>query len=458
MKIFLVLPFLLGCISQPPSNAPVQTTVKEGSLRLRAYEQQTLKNGLKIIFVHDDTLPRVSLSLIVKAGLQQESIPGVNAFTAGLLEQGTRHKTASEIADELGDMGTTFSVIPSVDFTMMSADALSPSAEKLFRLFSELIQKPSFGDAEINRLRSQTLAHIERKKENASGVADDYFDAHLFSGHPYQRDVEGTQKSIKGLKKKEIIQHYLSWYRPNNSLLAVVGAFDENLKTLIVNQMEEWSPKKIQNIEFKESNESPRPAVLVYAKKGLAQTQVRMGLRGIPRSDPDYLTLRLAFEILGGGLSSRLMQRVRDDLGLTYSIQASLDARLEPGAFTISTFTKNVTVGQTVSEAKKIIQEFVDAGPTEKELEAAQNQLMGNFPRALETADRYAGNLLALEVYGVPMTYLTEFNKNVKKVTVSEINRVLKKHIDLSKLKIVIYGDTGVEAQLQDLKPELTKL
>lgn len=104
---------------------------------------------------------------------------------------------------------------------------------------------------------------------------------------------------------------------------------------------------------------------------------MRMGLRGIERKNPDYIALRLAFEVLGGSFASRLMQRVRDDLGLTYSIRSSVDARAEAGAFTISTFTKNGTVKETILETRKIIEDFLSSGPTGRK---TQNQLIGQFP------------------------------------------------------------------------------
>lgn len=455
--VYLVMFFLVGCVTQPTETVRPATEGKP-SLQLRTFDQKVLKNGLKVYFIQDDSLPRISLHLLIKVGLAQESTPGVNAMTSTLLDQGTQKKSAIEIADEIGGMGTSFSSSPGVDFTMFSADTLSISAEPLIKIFSEIVQKPVFSDTEIAREKSQTLAQIVRKKDNPGSLVDDFYEDLVFRGHPYQRETEGTVESITSLKKKDIIQHYLSWYRPNNSILAVVGALDNKMKNLLIQQMENWSPKNTQVNAKEESSEIQTPSLLLYTKKGLAQTQVRMGLRGIQRSNPDYLTLRLAFEVLGGSFASRLMQRVRDDLGLTYSIQSSVDARQQPGAFTISTFTKNTTVKETILETQKVFQDFLSSGPSEKELKAAQNQLIGQFPRALETADRFAGNLLALDVYGVPLTYLTDFNKNIENISVEDIKRVLKKYVSIEKLKTVVYGDTAVEQQIQDLRPDIIRL
>lgn len=456
----LILASLPACMTSPPESRQTEPAVPEAktSQQLRPFEQKTLKNGLKIYFIQDDSLPRVSMSLLVKVGLAQESVPGVNSITAEMLDQGTQNHSATEIADELGGMGTGFSSNAGSDFTMFSADTLSISAEPLIKLFSEIVQRPVFSDNEIARVKSQTLSYLARKKDNPSGLADDFYEEQVFRGHPYQRDTVGNVESVTSLKKKDMIQHYLTWYRPNNSLLAVVGALDSKMKNLVVQQMEAWTPKNPPQLSKEDRSEALAPALLLYTKKGLAQTQIRMGLRGIPRNNPDYLTLRLAFEILGGSFASRLMQTVRDDLGLTYSIYSSVDARLEPGVFSISTFTKNSTVKQTILETQKTLQNYLSSGPKEKELKAAQNQLIGQFPRALETADRFAANILGLEVYGVPMSYLTDFNKNVQKVTVEDIRRVLKKYVNPEKLRTTVYGDIEVEQQLQELQPDIVRL
>ena len=235
----LILASLPGCMTSPPENRQTEPAVPEAktSQQLRPFEQKTLKNGLKIYFIQDDSLPRVSMSLLVKVGLAQESVPGVNSITAEMLDQGTQNHSATEIADELGGMGTGFSSNAGSDFTMFSADTLSISAEPLIKLFSEIIQRPVFSDNEIARVKSQTLSYLARKKDNPSGLADDFYEEQVFRGHPYQRDTFGNVESVTSLKKKDMIQHYLTWYRPNNSLLAVVGALDSKMKILVVQQM-----------------------------------------------------------------------------------------------------------------------------------------------------------------------------------------------------------------------------
>jgi len=125
----------------------------------------------------------------------------------------------------------------------------------------------------------------------------------------------------------------------------------------------------------------------------------------------------------------------------------------------ISTFTKNQSVGQTISEALKVLEEYVAKGVNENELRAAKNLLIGQFPKSIETADRLASNYLFLDFYGIPRTYLTNYNRNVEEITLNEVNDVIKKYYSPRNLRVVIYGDDkAISEQLKDYSPQIIKV
>lgn len=430
-----------------------------GSFQLRPYKEKTLENGLKIIFIADHTLPRVSLSLLVKAGALQETAAnaGLNAMTAYLMEQGTQSRDALKIADEFGQLGSSLDVSPGYDFTTFFADCLVSSKETLLPLFADIIMNPSFKDVELQRIRAQILASLQKKVDNPSSYADDRLNAYLFGAHPYGTDVNGTKVSVSSLRKQAVIKHFLTFYRPNNATLAVVGSFDEAFEKQVQDVFGKWTKRTIPALKVAMVPASDSLQVQAMVKRGLQQTQIRLANLGISRKDPDYLTLRLANEVLGGSFASRLNQRIRDDQGLTYSIYSNFDVKLQRGSFEISTFTKNETVGKTLEETLKVVQEFVDMGVTQKELEAAKSQLIGQFPRAIETADRFAYNLLALDFYGIPVSYLTDFNSNVRNISLGDVNAVIKKHVTPQKMKVLVYGDEKILPQLTPYKPQVLR-
>jgi zinc protease len=153
---------------------------------------------------------------------------------------------------------------------------------------------------------------------------------------------------------------------------------------------------------------------------------------------------------LGGAFASRLNQRVRDDLGLTYGISSGFEARKFQGPFLMDTFTRNDKVGETIGASLEVYRTFVEKGLSEEELQASKSVIVGQFPRAVETMDALAYQMLLLRYYGIPDSYLTQFVKNVNALSLVEVNAAIKKYFRPDQLDIVVYGDsTSVEKQLK---------
>ncbi len=436
-------------------------TVPIISFKLRPMHEVQLENGLRVLFITDNTLPRVSMTMLVKVGARQDpqGKEGLNNLAARLLEDGTQSKNATVVADELGQLGTEINIEPSNDFTVIAMDALVNSSDRLLSLYSDIVMNPAFLDAEVARAKAQMIAQQQKKVDNPSSYANDAFDEFLFKGHPYANDVTGTPASVKKITKQDIIRHYLNNYRPNNAQLAVVGRFDKAFEAKVGEAFKKWSGKPIRDFATPELKPIGDLEVKVLSKPGLQQAQIRIGEIGIRRNDPDFLKLRLANVALGGEFGSRLNQHVRDDLGLTYSIYSYFDARADRGSFTISTFTKNETIGKTLDESLKVFTDFVEKGLTEEEFKAAKEQMLGQFPRAIETADRLAYNVLILNYYGVPLSYLQDFNKNVAAMALTDVNQTIQKHLEAKKLRVLVYADEKkVGDQLKEYKPIVEKV
>ncbi|MGZ3774005.1 MAG: M16 family metallopeptidase [Pseudobdellovibrionaceae bacterium] len=460
----LICSVLASCTSvqkQSGSTVPVGYISKDnGSFKLQPFKELVLENGLRIIFVRDNHLPRLSLTLMIRTGSMQEAEDkaGLNALTAYLLEQGTQSRNAIKIADDFGQLGSSLDVMPGADVTTLYSDSLITGADSLLDLFVDVTSNPSFKEAEISRLRAQMVAGLQKKVDDPSVFIDSRMDQFLFDKHPYGRDIKGTPNSLKAISKQDIIKHYLTFYRPNNSSLAVVGNFDEDFEKRVQEAFGKWTKRTIPEVKTAEPPAIDGLKVKLIVKKGLQQTQIRISGLGIARSNEDYLRLRLANEVLGGGFASRLNQKVRDDLGLTYSIQSYFDVRKEKGSFDVTTFSKNETAGKTLDETLNVITDYANGGAQDSEIMAARNLLIGQFPRAIETADRLAYNLLVLDFYGISFDYLTNFNKSIGEFKTNEINKAFKKVVDPTKLKVLVYGDEKIVTQFEKYKPEIERV
>lgn len=415
-------------------------------LTLRPFQEETLPNGLKVIFIPDQSLPRLSMELMVKAGTatEHQGAAGMNALVASLLDQGTKSRKAPDIADTFAQIGVDYGAGPGQDFTVVSAAGLALYQKDFLNLYSDVIMHPAFERREFERVRSRHLAEIVKAQDQPSSYADEILDHEIFGNHPYSYPVIGTKESLKKMKREDIVHYYEKYYRPGNSILSVVGAFDDNFKNEVKKVFSAWpAGGKIAEDKL-DQPDGPKKILKIVSKNDLKQTQIRMGHVGIRRTDPDYMALRMANLILGGSFESRLNQRVRDDLGLTYSIHSSSEARLDRGAFQISTFTRNEKAAETIRESLNVLKEFVQKGVTEPELAAGKALMVGQFPASIETPDRLATNLMVLRRYGISDDYLAHFNKNVGQITVAQVNDAIRRHLQPDRLKIVVYADKSI--------------
>lgn len=418
---------------------------------LREFEEKTLANGLRILYIPDNALPYVSFSILVRSGSAQDpkGQEGLSSMVAEMLNKGTTKRSATQITTELGNMGAEFDASASYDYSIISASSLSPQADALLANVLEITTSPSFPDVEIERTRKQAMAGITRLPDKAEEFADLAFASYLYADHPYGRPTIGTTASLGALKKKNIIQSYLRTYRPNNAILAVVGQYTPALRAKIESGFGAWQKRDLPEQKPQETPKIEGLGIRVIDYPGLVQSQIRIGNMGIKRKDSDFLALRVGNTILGGAFGSRLNSRVRKELGLTYNIGSGFDARMETGPFVVETFTKNASVGLTVSETLKVLETFKTEGATAEEVARTKGYLRGIFPAAIETPEKLAFNLMLLRHYGINDTYLTNYLKDIDALSVREINAAMAKALDTKNIRVLVYSKAS------DVVPQL---
>ena len=440
-KYGLLFLFLISCTT---------SSIKK-DFAIRDYRELKLKNGLKVLLVQDNSLPYTSTSLMFHQGSISDPTLyfGLTSFVTGLLDMGTKNRSALEIADAFAKLGTQFSSTTQRDHILITTNTLSRYQKELFDLLAEVISHPSFPEAEIERHRDKVFAAIRTMSDRPSVYAQKMYNMYLYGSHPYGRSTLGSLKGIQSIKRKQIVDHYLRVFRPANATLAVVGDIDDSVVSLLENAFKDWKDAKIANPSFPRNPVIKDRLIRLVTKDDLTQAEIRIGHIGIKRSDPDFLRLRIANTILGRGFVSRLMDHVRDNLGLTYSISSDFDARIDRGPFSIATFTKNQTTGKIIQEILTILEAFYEKGVTKEEVSLAKRYLLGIFPQAIDTPENLAFNLLILRLYGVSDNYLRTYQSEISKITVRQVNAAIKKHIDPYNLKILIYANSKVLPQVR---------
>ncbi|NCN41088.1 insulinase family protein [bacterium] len=420
-----------------------------GGFKPMAHKVEDLENGMKILWIEDGKIPYFSMKLMLPTGSASDpdGLEGAAHLTASLLDKGTRNRTAIQISNDLELLGLSFGASADEDYTMVGIGGLSIHSEKSIQEMFDLLTNADFKPSEVNRQLALTVAQVQKMFDNPKAVASVAFEKTLYDNHPYAKLGSGNRTSLKKIKRSDLVGFYESAYQPKGAVLAVVGKFGEEQKSLIRKLYSSWKPSQAKELTL--SSPQPRPAEIVYVEKpGLKQAEIRFGHLGISRNDPDYLQLRVANTILGASFIGKLFTEIRAKRGLTYSIYSYFDSREVQGPFVIATFTRLDKITEMVREVGKVYSDFT-SGVSESEVKDAVAYLKGSFPQIIETGDDLANQLLILYRYGIDPNYLADFMSDVSKVTHKELNGVIKKHFRPSDLSVVIYGPPGGEIGLE---------
>ncbi|MCB0350949.1 MAG: insulinase family protein [Bdellovibrionales bacterium] len=413
-----------------------------GSVKIPPYRDVTLNNGLKVLIIEDHSLPYISAGLLIRTGSSHDPLgkSGLAEMTALVLDRGTKNYSATELADKFGQLGTSFSADADYDYTYLSASGLSDNQDELLKLFFEVATRPAFSVSEVNRAKSEMIAEVKRGYDQPGYVAGRLYSQLLFGSHPYGRSPSGTVRDLQSIKQKDLIKGYLKNFRPNNAQLVLVGDLKPDIVKTLNETLAEWKPRENESDKLPSLMPINGVQVQLVNRPDLKQSEVRIGHYGVKRKNKDYQALLLAETILGDGFTSRLMSEIRVKRGLTYGIRSSFDAREEVGPFTISSNTRHEKVGELVTETLNVLKEFYDKGVTEQEVENAKGYLRGAFPRNIETPDQMARMLLALRFYGIEDDYMTDYIRNLNAISVSDVNKVIRKYYNPANLKVLIYA------------------
>jgi len=390
-------------------------------LRLPPVTRATFDNGLRVLVVEYHELPLVEFHLIVGAGAAQDppGKEGLAALTAGTLTRGTGKLSADELARAIDSLGGRISASPGTDGTIVTAEFLSPDFAAGLDLLRQVLLDPAFARDEVRRRRDEQAADIVAALENTSAIADKCYAGFLYGSHPYGRPIEGLGTSVPKLGRGDVRDFYERWYRPNDTILVLVGDVAATEATVRLREaFGAWRPRA-DAVAVRAAPPARLTArrVLLVDKPDATQTQIRLGNVAIARSDPGYVPAIVANTILGGGFTSQLIEELRIKRSLTYSAWSAFVARLTGGDFRLGTFTKTPTTTETLALALSVEGEFRSHAPARERLVKAKTYLRGQFPLRIESPDALAARLGEAEFNALGPEELATYRARVAAVT-----------------------------------------
>ncbi len=406
-------------------------------------KRSVLDNGLVLLTSEQRALPMVTFKLLIEAGsrFDPQGHEGLASLTARLLTYGTRKRTTLQISETLDFIGASLKTESRRDLANVSLTLLKKDLDSGLQLLSEILTESIFPPREIEKQKQSVIASIRAKEESPRRIANEKFLAALFPQSHYGRPVEGTEDSVKKIDRSSLVEFYNRFYRPNRSILAVVGDIShEEIVKKLNTVFQPWG-----NGTFAPEPPPPAatgPANFIQFNKNLTQANIVMGHKSIPRAHPDYYAIRVMNYILGGGgLSSRLANSIRNERGLAYSVYSRFSARRYVGTFQVSMQTKNENAQEAIRIAKEEIRRIRDQGVTEKELQEAKDYLTGSFPLRLDTNRRVVRFLAQMEFLGLGLDYVERYPGLIRQVSREDIIRVARTHLQPEKLIVVVVAN-----------------
>lgn len=407
--------------------------------------QETLPNGATLLVSEQRNLPLVLIRVVLDAGSRRDpqGKGGLANLTADLLTEGTASRSAQQIKEQVDFIGASLGAGADQDYAIVSLQVLRKDLDTGLDLLADVLLRPAFRADELARRREATLASLRSDEDDPTTVAQKAFQRALFGDTPYGHPVDGTPETVVTLTRADVQRFYASYYRPAAAGIVVVGDISaDEIRPALQRVLGSWDgtpPPPFVYPPF-----TPPAAKTVAIARPVTQAGIVLGALGIARDNPDYEKIAVMNYILGGGgFSSRLMDNIRTQAGLAYSVASFFAAGKSPGPFEIIMQTKNASVADAVARARQQVEEIRRAPVGDGELEEARKYLTGSFPLRLDSNAKIADFIAQCWFYGLGLDYADVYIQRVSAVTAEDVQRVAQQYLQPEQfIEVVVSGDT----------------
>lgn len=412
-------------------------------------QQWKQASGAQVWLIESQVLPMVDVQIDFDAGGRREprGQEGLASVTASMTSKGIAARDGQPALDEnqlseaWADLGAGFGASAGSDrmsFTLRSLtypDLLAKAAQ----LGARQLGEPAFPEDIWQRDRQRMSASIREANTRPGTIVGRTFNQLVYSGHPYGSDT--TEESLARISVQDMRNHY-RLLQPCRAKVSIVGALNraqaDQLATTLLSRLPHGSCAPLPPVPEVPSLTAAAERNVPFAS---AQAHVLIGQPGYKRDDPDYFPLIVGNYILGGGgFVSRLSTEVREKRGLSYSVYSYFSPGMHAGAFTVGLQTRPDQAAQAVQVSRDVLRQFVTEGPSEAELKAAKDFMIGGFALRIDSNRKLLDNLAAIAWHNLPLDYLDTWTQKVEKVTLAEVKAAFARKLQPERMVTVIVG------------------
>ncbi|MBI5919792.1 MAG: insulinase family protein [Nitrosomonadales bacterium] len=407
--------------------------------------------GTQVLFVENHDLPMldVAVNFVAGSSLDAPGRSGVAGLTHYLLDHGVQGLNEDELAKRLADVGAQLGGSFEQDRAAITLRTLSSAAEReqALDIMARVVQQPTFPEDVLVREKARLVAALKESETKPESISDKALHKAVFGQHPYALPTSGELADVELIQREAVVEFYRWHYVAANAVVAIMGDVSRVEAEAIALRLTEHLPQGGVTpvlLPVTMQIDATEQRIAHPAK----QSHILLGAPGMARNDPDYFALYVGNYILGGGgFVSRLMHEVREQRGLAYSVYSYFIPMKQPGLFQIGLQTRKDQADQALLLVRSVLKDFVAHGPTEKELVAAKQNIIGGFPLRVDSNRKILDYLSLIGFYQLPPTYLDDFTGKVEKVTTAQIRDAFARRVDPRRMATVIVGAPMGEAK-----------
>jgi zinc protease len=404
-------------------------------------EHWTTSRGTRVYFVRADAIPMLDVNIDFDAGSRHDPVgkSGLASMTAGMLARGVDGFDETALAERFADLGASRSGGAGSDRASVSLRTLTSPRERdaAIDLIARIVSRPTFPEGPFKRERERVVQSLREAQIRPDAIAQRTFDALLYPTHPYGR--EPVPESIEAIGRDDLVDFHRRRFGADAAVVSMIGAVTRAEAEAIAERLTRGLPAgepapPIPGVVAPPSVERriPHPAT---------QSHILTGVPAMARSDPDFFPLFVGNYVLGGGgFVSRLTAEVREKRGLSYSVYSYFSPMAQPGPFVVGLQTQKAQTDDALKVVRETVERFVREGPTEAELLAAKQNLVGGFALRIDSNRKILDNLANIGWYRLPLDYLERWTEQVERVTTAQVRDAFQRKIQPDRLVTVVVG------------------
>src|ERR1700730_6613506 len=403
----------------------------------------TLKNGVRVISEQMGHVRSVSLGVWIRTGSRRETPEqnGISHVIEHMVFKGTTNRSAEDIARSVDSIGGGLDAFTAKEMVSYNTKVLDEHLPLAFDVLADMVLNPLFREDDIEKEKGVILEELKMEVDNPEYLLHEIFSSTFWKDHPLGKPILGTKETVKNFDREKIQDYYHRYYSPSNILITAAGNLNHD--RLVDLAREHFEDLRVNGHPSPGHPPVPHSRLVFRNKTSLEQTHLYLGVPGYPFPHELRFACYALNTVLGGGMSSRLFQNIREKQGLAYAVYSELSMYRDTGCMAIYAGTSVETAGKVIESIVNELRELKQNPVPEEELRRAKDHLKGSFMLGLESTFSRMSNLARQEMYFKRFFTLDEMIQSIEEITAEQVQRIAQEFFDPDHITLAMLGNLG---------------